>query len=81
MGFWSDIADTFKNDEVLTDLDAAQSKALIDVLTLIIYADDEASFLELTELELLLHELPWSLTNAAEVDAYTEASVADAKQY
>lgn len=76
MGFWSEIADSLKQDEVLAGLEAAQCEAVIDALLLIIYADDEASFLELNELEHLLHELPWALKNAAEVDAYTEASAA-----
>lgn len=74
MGFWSEIADSLRQDEVLAGLTAAQCEAVIDALLLIIYADDEASFLELNELEHLLHELPWALKNAAEVDAYTEAS-------
>jgi len=76
MGFWSEIADSLRQDEVLAGLTAAQCEAVIDALLLIIYADEEASFLELNELEHLLHELPWALKNAAEVDAYTEASAA-----
>lgn len=74
MGFWKNVADTLHTDEVLRGLDRAQSEALIDALTLVLYADDEATFLELNELEHLLHELPWALQDHAEVDAYTERS-------
>lgn len=74
MGFWKNVADTLHTDEVLRGLDRGQSEALIDTLTLVLYADDEATFLELNELEHLLHELPWALQDHAEVDAYAEQS-------
>ena len=74
MGFWKNVADTLHTDEVLRGLDRGQSEALIDTLTLVLYADDEATFLELNELEHLLHELPWALQDHAEVDAYAQRS-------
>jgi len=80
MGFWSDIAEQLGSDEVLKQLDRAQCEAIIDMLTLLVFADGEETFLEKTELEHLLHELPWALSNAAEVDAYRAESSARSKE-
>ncbi len=73
MALWQAMAKAFNKDTTLHDLTATQCEAVIDALTLILYADGKASFLETTELEHLLHEMPWTHNNAA-VDAYTEAS-------
>lgn len=72
MGFWSQIADNLKTDEVLATFGRAQCEALVDALLLMVLADGEASFLELQELEHMLHELPWALKNAQRIDDYTE---------
>lgn len=79
MGFWKDIADELSSDETLGSLNREQCEAIIDAMTLLVYADGEETFLERTELDHLLHELPWALSNAAEVDEYRARSAASAK--
>ena len=75
MSEWQAITAKIKRDDALRELDAAGCEAIIDALALVMYADDEASFLELSELELLLHALPWALSAPGEVERYTEQAV------
>lgn len=75
MSEWQAITAKIKREDALRELDHAGCEAIIDALALVMYADDEASFLELSELELLLHALPWALSAPGEVERYTEQAV------
>lgn len=79
MALWQAMAKAFNKDTTLHDVTAEQGEAIIDAMVLVLYSDGKASFLETTELEHLLHEMPWTHSNSALVDAYTEASAERAK--
>ena len=76
MGLFKDIADTLIKDEDLASLSRSECEAIIDAMTLLVYADGEETFLERQELEHLLHELPWALKDAQAVDVYLSKSSA-----
>lgn len=76
MALWEAMAKAFNKDTTLKDLSSEGAEAVIDALVLVLYADGKASFLEKTELEHLLHEMPWTHGKDDEIDAYTEASAA-----
>ena len=80
MAFWVDIADTLQRDELLQDLSREQSEAIVDALHLLVYADGQESVLERAELEQLLYELPWALSEGDQLKAYMEKSAACLKQ-
>lgn len=56
---WSEITDELGTDADLNHLDAAQTEAVISLLTLMLYADQKATVLERSELESQLATLPW----------------------
>lgn len=76
MGAWNDFADRFGTDKALSDLDGEQIKAVVDLLLLVMYADDKASVLEEMELEEQLCKLPAISGKKALVDAHVAAATA-----
>jgi uncharacterized tellurite resistance protein B-like protein len=75
MAFWRDIADKLGNkDDLLGSLDQSQCEAIIDALNLLVYADGQETVLERAELEHLIHELPWALSEGKKASAYLEQS-------
>lgn len=73
MALWEAMAKAFNKDTTFADISQAKVEAVIDALVLVLYADGKASFMETTELEQMLHEMPWTHGRHAEVDAYTKA--------
>lgn len=55
---WSSFSDTFGTDPALANLDARQIHAVIDVLLLVMYADNKATLLEKAEFEDAICALP-----------------------
>lgn len=75
MSFFSEIADKLVHDAHLESLSAAQCEAVIDVLALTLYADDEANVLERAEFEQLLHRLPLAFDDHTLLDAKAGAAI------
>lgn len=75
MSAWQQLADELSTDAILRGIDEAQGHLIIDILTSIVHADDRVSFLERTELEHLLFEMPWTHGKQSEVDTYIEEAV------
>lgn len=73
MALWKTMAKAFNKDTTFEDLSQTKGEAVIDALVLVLYADGKASFMETTELEHMLHEMPWTHGRHDEVDAYTKA--------
>ena len=69
---WNTLSSTLRLDPKLATLSEEQCKALIDAMLYLIYADHEASFMEMQEFEHMLYELPWSLSEQAEVAEHVE---------
>lgn len=80
MSFWREIADKLGKDELLKTLNQSQCEAIIDALNLLVYADGEESLLERAELEHLLHDLPWVLSEGDKVASYRAESATRHKQ-
>ena len=59
MGTWLKMADHLSTDERLTQLNTEQIQAVIDMLCLVIYADNRMSALEEVEFESALLKMPW----------------------
>ena len=74
MTTWQQLADNLKTDSTLTDLTNGQVEAIIDVLTLIIHADEHVGFMEEMEFDQLLMELPWLEDKAGKVEAWRESA-------
>lgn len=55
---WSSFSDTFGTDPALANLDEKQIHAVIDVLLLVMYADNKATMLEKAEFEDAVCALP-----------------------
>lgn len=56
---WTQRADELGTDAALTTLDAAGVAAVLDLLALVVYADDRLSMLERSEFEEQINALPW----------------------
>jgi tellurite resistance protein len=59
MGTWLSMADRLSTDERLTQLKTEQIQAVIDMLCLVVYADNRMSALEEVEFESALLKMPW----------------------
>ena len=53
---WKKLTDQLRTDDALAHIDAAGVEAVVDVLTLTLYADHDVGFMEKMELDHLLHE-------------------------
>ncbi len=81
MAFWRDIADKLgKKDDLLQSLDQSQCEAIIDALNLLVYADGQETVLERAELEHMLHELPWALSDGKKAAEYLATSAREIKE-
>ena len=60
MSSLSSFIDQYNTAEVLRGLSDSQIEAIVKILTVSIYADGSAGFMEKMELEQLLLELPWT---------------------
>lgn len=76
MAAWNDFADRYGTDKALRDLDGEQIKAVVDLLLLVMYADDKASVLEEMEFEEQLCKLPAIADKRALVDAHVAGATA-----
>lgn len=56
---WTQLADELGTDTGLTALDGDQIAAVLDLLALVVYADDRVSMLERSEFEEQINALPW----------------------
>ena len=79
MRAWNDFADQYGTDKTLADLDGDQIKAVVDLLLLVMYADDKASVLEKMELEEQLCRLPAIADKRSIVDGHVDAATARIK--
>lgn len=73
---WNDFADQYGTDQSLARLDGEQIKAVVDLLLLVMYADDKASVLEEMEFEDQLCKLPAIADKRAMIDAHLPGAVA-----
>ena len=80
MSLWQELAAHLKADSALAALDRGQCEAIIDALAWVIYADQEASFLEKTELEHLVAQLPWALADAHAAEEYARQALSLAQE-
>lgn len=71
---WRKIADELKTDPVLAKLEDSQVRAVLDVLLLVMQADDTVGFMEEAELEHLIDELPWHAEKDEALRAHIESS-------
>lgn len=76
MRAWNNFADEYGTHKALADLDADQIKAVVDLLLLVMYADDKASVLEQMELEEQLCKLPAIADKRDIVDAHLAGGAA-----
>jgi len=76
---WNDFADQFGTDKALAGFDGEQIKAVVDLLLLVMYADDKASVLEKMELEEQLCRLPAIAGKRDIVSAHVDAATARIK--
>ena len=76
---WNDFADQYGTDDALARLDTAQIEAVVDLLLLVMYADDKASVLEEMEFEDQLCKLPAIADKRAVIHARRGAAVARVK--
>lgn len=76
MRAWNDLADQYGTDKTLADLDAEQIKAVVDLLLLVMYADDKASIMEQMEFEDQLCKLPAMADKREMLDAYVPGAIA-----
>ncbi len=74
MTFWKDIAEHITKDDLLKNLTQQECEAVIDALNLLVYADGQETVLERAELENLIHDLPWVISEGNKADAYLKES-------
>jgi len=72
---WNDFADQYGTDQSLAGLDADQIKAVVDLLLLVMYADDKASVLEEMEFEDQICKLPAIADKRSLIDAHLPGAV------
>ncbi|MFN3202388.1 MAG: hypothetical protein ACE366_28575 [Bradymonadia bacterium] len=75
MADWNQLADELSTNADLKSLTFEQGQSIIDLLAFIVHADDRVAFLEKTQLEHMLLEMPWAEGKHDEVDAYLEDAV------
>lgn len=75
MADWNQLADEISTDAEFRNLTFEGGQAVIDVLAFIVHADDRVAFLEKTQLEHTLLEMPWAEGKQAEVEACLEDAV------
>lgn len=80
MATWTQLADTLGTDPDLSHLDAAQVEGVIDLLTLVMYADEKVTMLERSEFEGQLESLPWIANKGDLVHVATERATEAAKE-
>jgi len=56
---WDALADELRNDPALSGLDEASTRAVIDLLALVVHADGKVGVLEQSEFEDQVDSLPW----------------------
>lgn len=69
---WHKLANEMKTDPSLKDLTEEKIEAVIDILLLTIHADKQVAFMEETEFEHMLNELPWFVGKEERVDSYVK---------
>lgn len=78
MADWNQLADELSTDAELKALSFEQGQAVIDLLAFIVRADDRVAFLEKTQLEHMLLEMPWAEGKQQAVDACLEDALSRA---
>ncbi|MCA9524873.1 MAG: TerB family tellurite resistance protein [Myxococcales bacterium] len=63
---WDELADELGTDAALKGLDARGIQAVIDILALVVFADEKLSMLERSEFEDQIDSLPWLAGKDAE---------------
>ncbi|MEZ4470250.1 MAG: TerB family tellurite resistance protein [bacterium] len=63
---WDELADELGTDAALKSLDARGVQAVIDILALVVFADEKLSMLERSEFEDQIDSLPWLAGKDAE---------------
>ena len=79
MSTWRTLADEMGTDDALTNMNDTQITAVIDGLSLIMYADEKVTMLERHEFEDLLCSLPWMDKKHDMVESYLEKALDQAK--
>ncbi len=74
MATWQQLADELKTDPVLEKLDEKQVESLIDVLMLVMHADEKVAFMEEAEFDHLIYELPWVESKHDKIEAHIKTT-------
>ena len=80
MSFWDALTESLAQDQELAQLDRKECEAVIDAMTLVVFADGQETFLEKQELEQLLYKLPWAFNDVEAIKAYRQKSAACMKE-